>query len=293
MALRFITATERLAEASLKTTIAIAGQYGIGKTTLALQLPPEETLFLDIEAGMKSIEAEFGGISIPIRTWQDFQDIACMVGGPDPAASFTDILSQGHYEDCMKRYGGFIDMSKMKYIFVDSISDSTQLCGVWAAQQPEAWTVERNNKPSVPNPLGRYGLVGRESVRLLKHLQRAPARSIIYAGKLEQHQDEDTKRTEWRFMTEGAMARKEMPYIADNIITYDLFDYSDATDTWIHNPGKGKFRAFVCRFPNPWSLPAKTRSALDMIEEPHLGRLIEKINAPSRASRERITSLPK
>lgn len=281
MALKFITASERLAEQNLKTTIAITGPFGIGKTTLALQIPQEATLFLDIEAGMKAVEADFMGVHIPIRTWQDFQDIAVLVGGPDPAASSDMVLSQAHYDYAMKQYGGFVDMNKFQYLFIDSISDATQLCGKWAEQQPEA-----RNKYGVPDTRGRYGLVGRESVSVLKHLQRAPAKSIIYVGKLEQQEDETTKKTEWRFKTEGGMARKEIPFIVDTVVTYDLFDFIDATGQWLHNPGRGEHRCFVCRTPNPWGLPAKNRSrALEMIEEPHLGKLIDKINEPSRITR--------
>ena len=40
-------------------------------------------------------------------------------------------------------------------------------------------------------------------------------------------------------------------------------------------------RAFVCTQPNPWNYPAKDRSGrLSQIEEPHLGKLIDKITRP-------------
>ena len=39
MALRIITADERLAEANLKTTAVILGPSGVGKTTLLKTLP--------------------------------------------------------------------------------------------------------------------------------------------------------------------------------------------------------------------------------------------------------------
>jgi hypothetical protein len=287
MALRFISASERLAEASQKTTIAIAGRYAIGKTTLALQLPPEETLFLDIEAGMKTIESDFGGIHVPVRDWFDLRDVICLVAGPDPASGPADVFSREHYDAKMKEYGGFLDVSRIRYIFVDSISDATQLCGIWSGQQPEAFT-----KRGDPNPMGRYGLVGRESVRVLKHLQHAAAKTIVYVGKLHLQEDEDTKRSEWRFLTEGRMAAEQLPYIVDTVITYSLFDMT--SQGWMHNPEKGEHRAFCCKFPNPWGLPAKNRSAtLEMIEEPHLGRLIDKINEPTRRARERLTTLPR
>jgi len=40
----------------------------------------------------------------------------------------------------------------------------------------------------------------------------------------------------------------------------------------------GSFRAFVCDALNEWGYPAKDRSGrLDTLEEPHLGKLIEKM----------------
>ena len=48
------------------------------------------------------------------------------------------------------------------------------------------------------------------------------------------------------------------------------------------------YRAFVCSRPNPWNYPAGDRSGkLDMIEQPHLGGLMEKIY---RGERKAISS---
>ena len=41
MALRIVTADERLAEAQGKTTVALFGPSGVGKTSLLKTLPPE------------------------------------------------------------------------------------------------------------------------------------------------------------------------------------------------------------------------------------------------------------
>ena len=49
------------------------------------------------------------------------------------------------------------------------------------------------------------------------------------------------------------------------------------------------YRAFVCHTLNAWGYPAKDRSGrLDPIEEPHLGRLMEKIAGPARPATERL-----
>ena len=52
----------------------------VGKTSLLKTLPPETTLCVDLEAGMKSVQ-DWPGDSIPIRAWLDAVDIACLIGG--------------------------------------------------------------------------------------------------------------------------------------------------------------------------------------------------------------------
>ncbi len=45
------------------------------------------------------------------------------------------------------------------------------------------------------------------------------------------------------------------------------------------------YRAFVCQQLNEWGYPAGDRSGrLDMIEEPHLGKLLAKIKGAKRTS---------
>ena len=65
-------------------TVALVGPSGSGKTTLLKTLPAEETVCLDLEAGMKSVE-DWRGASIPVRSFTDFRDLAVLIGGPDPA----------------------------------------------------------------------------------------------------------------------------------------------------------------------------------------------------------------
>ena len=65
MALRIVTADERLAEANVKTTMAIFGPPGVGKTSLLRTLLASTTLCVDLEAGMKAAQ-DWRGDSIPI-----------------------------------------------------------------------------------------------------------------------------------------------------------------------------------------------------------------------------------
>ena len=54
MSLRIVSADERLSAAGAKTTMAIFGPSGVGKTSWLKTLPPAETLCIDLEAGLKS-----------------------------------------------------------------------------------------------------------------------------------------------------------------------------------------------------------------------------------------------
>ena len=66
------------------TTFVVA-ENGIGKTSLLYTLPTDTTLCLDLEAGMKAVQS-WPGESSRIRTFADALDIACLIGGVDPAA---------------------------------------------------------------------------------------------------------------------------------------------------------------------------------------------------------------
>jgi hypothetical protein len=56
MSLRIITADERLREAQGKTTMALFGPSGGARPRLVKTLPAEETVCLDLEAGLKSVQ---------------------------------------------------------------------------------------------------------------------------------------------------------------------------------------------------------------------------------------------
>ena len=95
MALRIISADERLSAAENKTSLAIFGPPGIGKTTLLKTLPENDTVCLDLEAGMKSVQ-DWRGASIPVRSFGDFRDLAVLIGGADPAQDSAAWYSAAH-----------------------------------------------------------------------------------------------------------------------------------------------------------------------------------------------------
>ncbi len=273
MSLKIITADERLSGGCAKTTMAIFGPTGAGKASLLKTLPPTETLCLDFEAGMKSVQ-DWDGESIPVRTFADAIDIACLVGGVNPAADPNGFYSEGHYQHLSQTYPEMVQMiNDKRIIFVDSITDLTRQAMAWARTQPQAVS-EKTGKPDIR---GAYGLLASEVIGLLKHLQHAPGKTVIFVGILEKIVDE-FNRTNWQPQMEGGKAARELPGIVDQVLTLSLF--APEEDGWRHDPEKAQERRLVCQSGNPFGLPAKDRSGrLDVTEPADLGALLSKINS--------------
>ncbi|KIL96866.1 hypothetical protein CCC_01359 [Paramagnetospirillum magnetotacticum MS-1] len=274
MAVRIITADERLSSAGNKTSVAIFGPPGVGKTSLLKTLPPAHTVCLDLEAGMKSVQ-DWSGASIPVRSFGDFRDLVVLIGGPDPAADPNAYYSAQHHQHVRSLYAGSgVEefLASMPVIFVDSITDLTRQAMAFAKQQPEAFS-DRTGKPDIR---GAYGLLGREVIQALKHLQHAPGKTVIFVGVLEKVTDEFNA-ISWQPQMEGSKAGRELPGIVDQVISMHLFSH-DADGNWELNE-KAAERRLVCRSGNPYGLPAKDRSGrLEVTEAPDLGALLSKIN---------------
>jgi hypothetical protein len=276
MALQIVTADERLAEANLKTTAVILCPSGVGKTTLLKTLPGATTLCLDLEAGLKSVQ-DWRGDSLPLRTFADAIDIACLIGGINPAAEETAFFSEAHYHHLAGEHPDLVKLiASKRIVFVDSITDLTRQAMTWAKTQPEAFSEKTGN----PDTRGAYGLLAREVIGLLKHLQHAEGKTVIFVGILGKVTD-DAGRATWRPQMEGGKAARELPGIVDQVITMGLF--TGEGEKMRHDPDRGEHRRLVCRAGSPFSLPAKDRSGrLDVTEPPDLGALLAKINARTK-----------
>jgi hypothetical protein len=271
---KIVTADERMKRRK-PIKGAIFGPHGVGKTSLLWTMDAESTLFLNLEGGDLAVQ-DCQVDSIEIKTWEDAMNMACLITGPDPSRRPDQAYSQAHYD----YVAGQTDPSflqKYQTVFWDSISVASRLCWQWATGQPEALS----DKTGKMDTRGAYGLVGRELVRWLIHIQHCESKNIWVVGGLDEKED-DFGRRKYDPQIEGSKAGLELPGIFDQVISMVPMKGEDGTP----------YRALICQKVNQWNYPAKDRSGrLGVIEEPHLGRLMEKINGP-KPKQEFQTSIP-
>ena len=267
MSFQIITADQRLSEKK-GHKIVICGQSGVGKTTLARTLG-ERTLFVDLEAGDSAIEGHPIDVMRP-QSWPECRDLACYLGGPNPSLAEDQPYSQAHYDFlCAEEGDPTALVAKYDTLFVDSITVAGRLCFSWCQQQPES----RSDRTGKLDTRAAYGLHGREMMQWLTHLQHIREKNVIFVGILDETTD-DYSRKQYSLQIEGSKTGRELPGIVDEVITMAILTGEN-----------GPYRAFVCQPLNEWGYPAKDRSGrLATLEEPHLGKLIEKMSSQLSAN---------
>lgn len=275
MSLKIITPDQRAAQTAIKGVIL--GPSGVGKTSLVRTLDPAKTLVVDLEAGLLALE-DVPVDSIPLRDWQTARDLAAWIGGPNPAMRPDQPYSQAHFEHVCKEFGDPSVLAKYDTIFIDSITVASRLAFQWCKGQPQAFS----EKTGKPDNRGAYGLLGQEVVGWLTQLQHTPNKNIWLVGILQQIKD-DFGRVSWEPQIEGSSTARALPGIVDEVISLVEMKTDDGQP----------YRAFVCHTLNEWKYPAKDRSGrLNMIEEPHLGKLMQKMKAGPRIDNKMETAMP-
>jgi hypothetical protein len=264
--MNLLSASDRLAELRGPKAL-IVGLPGVGKTSLLSTLPFEalsSTVLVDAEAG----DLPIVGLPVPSvrpRTWSDCRDIACAIGGVNPALPADAPYSRAHFEAVVTN-PALVELTKYQIIFVDSLTEIMRQLRVWAEQQPEVYSASGKKDLRAV-----YGLVAREAIGWLQQVQHARERTIILVAVLERG-DDGFGAPVWRPQLEGAATGRQLPAIIDEVITMAHLDFGDGKPA----------RCFVCTYPNPWAFPAKDRSGrLDKLEPPNLGALLAKLTPPS------------
>jgi hypothetical protein len=229
-------------------------------------LPPETTLFFDLEAGDLAVSG-WQGDSIRPRTWQECRDFAVFIGGANPAVKDSGTYGKAHYEDVCKRFGDSTSLDKYETIFIDSITVAGRLCLQWCKSQPQAVS-DRTGKEDMR---AMYGLHGQEMISWLTLLQHTRDKNIWFVGILEERVDEHNRKT-FGLQIDGSKTALELPGIVDQVITMAQIKNAEVDSR--------DGRVFINHTNNPYGYPAKDRSGkLEMIEPAHLGNLMAKIKA--------------
>jgi AAA domain len=238
--------------------LLIVGPTGVGKTSLLRTTALSSTLFIDIEAGDLAV-TDVAVDTVRPRTWPECRDLAVAIAGASPAVPSGAVYSAEHYAAVSS---AFSDLDRYDTFFFDSLTAIGRLCFTWSSQQPESFS-DRGKK----DLRATYGLHAREMIAWLNRLQQARHVNVVLIGILEIVTD-DFGKIEHRLQLEGTRAPRELPGIIDQIVTMHRIRFGDG----------GPVRAFICVSPNPWQYPAKDRSGrLDQIEQPHLGKLFDKL----------------
>lgn len=184
MALKILDSKERLRTITGITAV-IAGPAGIGKTRL-LKTIDKPTICFDIEDGLSSVR-DWDGESVEIETWNSIRDIACLIGGPNPAVGADQPYSQKHYEYALdKEKDAAKKLPQYQCIFFDSMTDASRLCLAWAKLHPGVFS----EKTGKTNEWLAFGKLAHEMISWLIQLQHIKDKDIILTAGLEKSLDE-------------------------------------------------------------------------------------------------------
>src|SRR5262249_60210242 len=90
---------------------------------------------------------------LPYTTlFRSCRDLACVLGGPNPALPATVAYSEAHYNEVMKN-SEFASLASYQILLVDSLTAASRLSFTCAEQQPERSEEHTSDLQSLTNLL--------------------------------------------------------------------------------------------------------------------------------------------
>ena len=257
-------------------SILILGQHGIGKTSLCRQLDPRETLFVDVENSLQSLEDWAGPALTGFVDWTEIRDLACLIGGPVPSALPDESFSAAHYKRAMEKWPDAAKkIDEVDTIFWDSFTRSARLAQAFAERSPKT-----NAPKGGKDKWAVFGMLADEMIAVIEHVQSRQDKNKVFVGIMDEAVD-PMGRPVWEIQCPGSKTLKALPGILDNIASLVRVTVSEGcvslanASTPQETP---QFRALICQ-ENPWKLFGKHRgSALQMIEQPDLAGILRRLN---------------
>lgn len=228
----------------------VYGKPGVGKTTLASTLPGR-TLIISAESGLLSI-ARF---DLPV-----FDITIDDSGSSVPISKRYDRLSEVfkylETDDAIKLYDN---------IFIDSLTEISQ-------NLSEKLQAEFTDNKDTIKMWGEYA---KRMKAMIKAFRDLPYYNVIFSA-LEKEDQDEFKRKSIKINVQGSISG-DIPAFFDEVFYYTIIDAED-----------GSSRRVLITQPNS-KVVAKDRSGkLELVEEPNLSHIFNKIKQPKGVQHETI-----
>ena len=272
--MKIIPADQRLAD-HRGAKMLIVGPTGVGKTSLLRTVDLKSTLFIDIEAGDLAVQ-DLAVDTLRPRTWPECRDLAVALAGANPAVPADACYSAG----TLCRGPGSVRRSRAARPVHDLLrrQHHRRRPPVLRLVEPAAGSLLRSHRQE--GPARRLRTARARNARVAD----APAARARRQRRSSSASSRPSPTTSTGSSTAcsskapapGASCRRS----STRWSPINWIDFGDGVLT----------RSFVCTSPNRWHYPAKDRSGrLDQLEEPHLGKLIDKLTRPGAAASSRFS----
>lgn len=238
MAFTFTTAEQQSRDSGLKCLVY--GPSGMGKTMLCATLPAP--LLLSAESGLLSLKRK---------------NIEKVYGVDTPGISYDiPVVVVKTYEDLLDVYQFLLtpDAAGVRSVCLDSISEIAEV-------------VLSNLKRSAKDSRQAYGEMMEKVMDLVRKFRDLPGKNVYFSAKQEAVKDELTGAQLYGPSMPGTKLGPGLPYYFDEVFRLGMQRQQD-----------GSIMRFLQTQPDMQYVAKDRSGALDALEPPHLGYLLNKIH---------------